>query len=153
MANTYSKLVFHIVFAVKYRKALINHEVKPELEKYICGMFLKRNLKVLCINCMPDHVHLLISFKPSYNLDQIMKEVKVASTLFVRKKFPELKSFQWQIGYGSFSCNPMDLKGIFHYIQNQEQHHARKGFKQEFRDMLRDHDVEHDTHYTFDDPE
>jgi len=153
MPNTYTKIVFHIVFAVKYRQALIAPEMKDELERYITGLFTHRNQKMLIISCMPDHVHMLISYRPVTVLSDLVKEVKVASTNFIKSRFPTCSNFNWQSGYGCFSCNPYDLDGIFNYIRNQEQHHAKKKFKDEYKELLINNRVDFDEKYFLTDPE
>jgi putative transposase len=149
MANTYSKIVYHIILGVRFRQALITPDLKTELETYFCGLFLKWNLRVITIYCNPDHVHILVTFRPSLNLDKVMKEVKVATTLFIRTKKPLGTPFRWQSGYRAFSCYSAWLGGIVWYIENQEAHHRKKSFRQEDIEMLRENEVEFDERYVF----
>ena len=151
MANTYSRIAFHVVFAVRFRAALIQPDFKDELQKYICGIFTRRNQKVLAISCMPDHVHILYSHRLSYNIPDLIKEVKVASTKFIREKRPMKVPFRWQEGYAIFSCWSDDLNRIIQYIQNQEQHHYREKFLKEYRDILIKNEIEFKEEYIFED--
>lgn len=153
MPNTYSRIVFHVIFAVKYREALITKDIKTELEKYLCALFANRDQKVLAISCMPDHVHILYSHRLSIHIPDLIKEVKVASTLFIRSKLAVRKPFYWQSGYAIFSCWADDLKRIIQYIQNQEEHHRKKDFLSEYRDTLTKNEVTFDEAYIFRTPE
>ena len=153
MSNTYSNIVLHLVFAVKYRQALIQPHFRDELQQIICGIFKKHNQKVLAIYCMPDHAHILFDHRPSIGISNLVMQVKVASTAWVNDKRWLRTPFKWQNGYGAFSCNPKRLDGIIAYIRNQEVHHHHKKFIDEYRETLTDLKMDYDERYLFKDIE
>jgi putative transposase len=152
MANTYSQLYLHAVFAVRNRQSLIKAEFKQELYGYISGIVSNQGQKLLVMNGMPDHVHLLLSCRTTLRMDALIKEVKEHSTRFVNSNGCLRQKFQWQNGYGIFSVSNGDLDRVFAYIRNQEQHHARKNFLQEYREILTQEGIEYDDRYIFNDP-
>ena len=150
MANTYTQLYIQIVFAVSGRKNLISKIHREELEMYISGIISKRSQKLLAIYCMPDHIHILVSIKPSISISELVRDIKAGSSGFINdKKWTELK-FQWQEGYGAFSYSQNHVKTVINYILNQEEHHAIKSFKEEYIDFLSEYNIEHDNQYLFD---
>ena len=151
MGNTYSRIVLHLVFAVRHREALIKPEFREELQMVMSGLVRHRGQKLLAIYCMPDHAHLLISYRPSIPIPELVMQIKVASMQFVREKRLTQKPFQWQNGYGVISCNADRLDGIIAYINNQEEHHRKKKFLAEYREMLDKFEIKYEERYLFDD--
>jgi REP element-mobilizing transposase RayT len=148
MPNTYTQIHIHFIFAVKYREATIT-DWKDELYKYITGIVQKNNHKMLSINGMSDHIHILIGIRPTQSISELMQDVKGSSSKWINeKKFIERK-FEWQEGYGAFSYSRSQLKDVIVYIENQEQHHSKKSFKQEYIDFLQKFEVEYDEQYIF----
>ncbi len=120
MAGTFSQIYIQVVFAVADRESLISQEWEEELYKYITGVIRNKKQKLLAINGMPDHVHILIGMKPSCCLSDLVREIKKASNDFVsRKKLSKFK-FQWQEGYGAFSYSHSHLDNVIGYIQRQK---------------------------------
>lgn len=149
MANTYSQLYVHVVFAVKGRENLIHNKWKDELYKYICGIVKGNHQKVYAINGMPDHVHLLISIKPNCLLSDLMRDIKASSSKWINlNKFVRGK-FNWQEGFGSFSVSQSQLDKVIAYIDNQESHHKKLSFKQEYIGLLKSYNIEYDEKYVF----
>lgn len=154
MANAYSKIQLHIVFAVKFRFALIHQTWEEELYKYITGIIQNRGHKMLAINGMPDHIHILIGFKPVEDLSSLIREVKKASTEWIKSKQLTRSKFQWQEGYGAFSYAESDIKTVANYIINQKQHHAQvTSFKKEYIRLLNEFNIEFDEKYILQEPE
>ncbi len=149
MPNTYTQLYIQFVFAVKYRQSLIRKEWKDELCKYITGIVQNNKSKMLCINAMPDHIHLFIGYKPSVPIPDLVKDIKVASTFWIKENRLSKENFNWQEGYGAFSYRLRDLDEICKYIQNQEDHHRKISFREEYRKFLRDFDITYDDKYLF----
>src|SRR6187549_575997 len=119
MANTYTQLHMQLVFAVKYRQALIDKTWEEELYKYITGIIQNQNHKLLCINGMPDHLHILIGYRPHQALSDLLKEIKGDSSKWINDRgFTKLK-FNWQEGYGAFSYSRSELPNIYKYIESQ----------------------------------
>jgi REP element-mobilizing transposase RayT len=150
MANTYTQLYVQFVFAVKGRQNLIPAERKNELHKYITGIVQKRTHKMLAINCMPDHIHIFVGLKPSQSISDLVRDVKSNSSIYITdKKFVRGK-FNWQDGFGAFSYSHSHIDAVIKYIANQEQHHRKKSFKDEYLDFLKKFNVEYDDKYLFD---
>jgi putative transposase len=149
MSSTYSQIYIQIVFAVKGRQSLIQHSWEEELYKYITGIVQNKGQKMLAINGMPNHVHILISMKPSCNLSDLVREIKKASNSFINeKKFCQFK-FEWQEGYGAFSYSHSALDKVINYIANQKEHHRKKSFQEEYVDFLKKFEVEYKEEYLF----
>jgi REP element-mobilizing transposase RayT len=147
--STYSQIYIQLVFAVKGRTSLIGASWEEELFKYITGIITKKDQKLLAINGMPDHIHILIGMKPTCCLSDLVREVKKASNAFVKeKKFVTFK-FDWQEGYGAFSYSHSALDNVIAYIQNQKEHHKKKTFKQEYIEFLKKFEVEYEEKYLF----
>lgn len=150
MANTYSQIYIHAVFAVKGRENLINNKFKDELYKYICGILTNNKEKVYAINGMPDHLHVLLSIKPNCLLSDLMRDIKAGSSKWINEKKFVAGKFQWQEGFGSFSVSQSQLDKVISYIDNQENHHKKKSFKEEYVEFLKSYKIEYDDKYVFD---
>jgi putative transposase len=152
MANTYTKIHLQFVFAVKYRRALIHPSWENELYKYITGIVQNHNHKMLAINGVEDHIHILVGMRPSQSISDLLRDIKGDSALWINEsKFIDTK-FEWQSGYGAFSYSPEAVKNVTRYILNQKEHHKNQLFKQEYLDLLAYHEVEYDPQYIFEDP-
>lgn len=150
MANTYTQMYVQLVFAVKKREALIPKQHKEELHKYITGIITKRKQKLLAIHAMPDHIHIFIGFKPTVKISDLVRDIKTASSQFIREKRFTPFQFNWQEGYGAFTYAHSQLDAVCKYIQNQEQHHRKKTFREEYFEFLKRFDVDYDDQYVFD---
>ncbi|HVX27315.1 MAG TPA: IS200/IS605 family transposase [Parafilimonas sp.] len=149
MANTFSQIYLQFVFAVKHRKNLIVKEHREELNKYITGLVQHRKAKLLAVNCMPDHVHIFVGFKPVISISDFVKEIKVESNEFINGKGWCKEKFNWQEGYGVFSYSHSHIDNVVKYILNQEEHHRRKTFKEEYLDFLEKFEIAFDEKYLF----
>ena len=149
MANTFSQIYLHFVFAVKGRQNLIPKVNKEELHKYISGLVKNRNAKLIAINSMPDHVHLFVGFKPVISISDFIKEIKVESNEFINSKKWVAGKFSLQEGYGVFSYSHSHIDNVYKYILNQENHHRKKTFKEEYLEMLEKFKITYDEHYLF----
>src|ERR1035438_1394240 len=105
MPNTFSQIYIHAVVAVKGRESLIHSKLKDELYKYICGIVNGNHEKVYAINGMPDHIHILLSVKPSTRIADLMRDIKASSSKWINLNKYVKGKFQWQEGFGSFSCS------------------------------------------------
>ncbi|MGB0880962.1 MAG: IS200/IS605 family transposase [Polaribacter sp.] len=148
--STYSQIYIQIVFAVKNRKALISNEWDEELYKYITGIITNKGQKLLAINGVADHIHILIGMKPTCCLSDLVREVKKASNVFIKEKKFTNSKFEWQSGYGAFSYSHSALDNVIKYVNNQKEHHKKKSFREEYKDFLMKFNVEHDDKYLFD---
>jgi putative transposase len=149
MPNTYTQLHIHFVFAVKYRQATIASSWRQELHRYITGIVQNNQHKLLAINSVADHLHLFISLHPAQSISELMRLVKGDSSEFVNKKGFTLRKFLWQEGYGAFSNSHSQIDGVVKYIANQEEHHRKKSFREEYLKMLTDYEVDYQEQYIF----
>ncbi len=149
MPNTFSRIYLHFVFAVRGRANLISKEFKHELHKYIGGLVRRRQAKMLAVHCMPDHVHLFVGFRPVMSISDFIKEIKVESNEFINERKWVRRKFQWQEGYGVFSHSHAQLDTVIKYILNQESHHRKKKFQEEYRKMLTEVEIPYDERYLF----
>ncbi|MFD2908669.1 IS200/IS605 family transposase [Flavobacterium ardleyense] len=150
MANTYSQLYIQIVFAVKGRQNLISSLWKDELFKYITGIVNNEGQKLIAINGMPDHIHILIGIKPNKALSDLVRDIKANSSRFINEKGWINGKFEWQTGFGAFSYSHSSLTNVINYIKNQEEHHRAKSFNDEYVEFLKLFDVDFNKDYLFD---
>jgi REP element-mobilizing transposase RayT len=150
MANTYSQLYIQVVFAVKGRQNLISNIWKDELFKYITGIVTNEGQKLIAINGVSDHIHILIGIKPNKALSDLVRDIKANSTRFINEKAWVNGKFEWQTGFGAFSYSHSNLTNVIRYIQNQEEHHKAKTFKEEYVAFLEAFDVDYKTEFMFD---
>src|SRR5437660_11889197 len=149
MANTFSQIYVQTVFAVSNRQSLIRPEFKEGLYKYITGIVRNQGQKLISINGMSDHVHILIGLRPAMALADLVREIKADSTNFINKKKWVRGQFSWQEGYGAFSYGHSQLDTIIRYNQNQEQHHRRRSFKDEYLTWLKKFEIPFEEKYVF----
>ncbi|KAA6440753.1 IS200/IS605 family transposase [Dyadobacter flavalbus] len=149
MADTYSQIYLQFVFTVKNRHSLIPRENKEELHKYISGLVRNRKAKMLAIHCMPDHVHLFVGFRPVLSIFDFIKELKVESNEFVNAKKWTKQKFAWQEGYGVFSYSHSHINSVIQYILNQEEHHQKRTFREEYHDFLKKFEIQFDEKHMF----
>jgi len=149
VANTYTQIYIQIVFAVEGRQNLIRPEHNDELQKYITGIVSGQNQKLLAINNMPDHVHLLIGLQADLSLSELVRDIKANSSRFVNQKGWVGGRFSWQEGYGAFSYSRSQIDAVIRYIQNQQRHHARRTFRDEYIEFLRKFQVDYNQRYIF----
>ena len=153
MPNTYTQLHIQLVFAVKHRATLIRKEWKERLHLYITGIFKQNEHKVLQINSMPDHIHIFIGMRPNQSLSSLVQNVKTESTKWINENKYCTSAFAWQQGFGAFSYSKTHVPAVIRYIQNQESHHKKETFLDEYKKMLTAFEVEYDMRYIFKEPE
>jgi REP element-mobilizing transposase RayT len=149
MPNTYSQIYLQFVFAVKHRQSLISTEHKEELHKYITGLVTNRKAKMLAINCMPDHLHLFVGFNPTILISNFVKELKVETNEFINDRKWVRGKFSWQEGYGVFSYSHSQIDNVIKYVLNQEEHHQKKTFRQEYLQLLQKFEIVYQDEYLF----
>jgi len=147
MANTYTQIHIQAVFAVQDRMSLVSGNWKDELYKYITGIIQSYDHKLLQINGMPDHIHILFGMRPTQSLSDLMQLVKQDSSKWVNKRGFVKGKFAWQSGYGAFSYSKKELVPVIKYIQNQEQHHKTESFEKEYQLLLKDFEIEYDDRF------
>lgn len=149
MANTYTQLHIQFVFAVKYRAALIQKTWKEQLHKYITGIVQENGHKMLQINSMPDHIHIFIGMRPTQSIAAIVQNIKTESSKWIKEKEFCESSFAWQEGYGAFSYSKSHTLDVIRYIQNQEVHHKKETFLNEYKQFLKAFEIDYDEKYIF----
>ena len=149
MANTYTQIYLHVVFAVSGRVCMITSARREELQKYISGIVGRKGQKMIAIYCMPDHTHALLGLKASITPADLIGDIKTGSTNHINEQSWFACRFSWQQGYGAFSVSHSHLDRVANYILNQETHHRRKSFRQEYLEFLERHHVPHDQRYIF----
>lgn len=149
MPNTYSQLYAQIVFAVKGRQNLIPKARKEELHKYITGIISERGQKLMAVNCMPDHTHLFVGFSPSIALSDLVHDIKRATSIWIKEQRIVKGKFYWQDGFGAFTYSQSQVYDVVQYVLNQEDHHRKRTFKEEYLAFLTKFDVPFNPDYLF----
>jgi REP element-mobilizing transposase RayT len=153
MSNTYTQLYIQFVFATKFRTATLQDSWDEELRKYIAGIIANNGHKMLAINNMPDHLHLFIGLHPTQSISELMRLVKGDSSEWVNKERHTKSKFQWQDGYGAFSYGRSQVDAVVQYIANQQAHHQKVTFIDEYKQLLEKFGVQYDERYIFKLPE
>jgi putative transposase len=149
MANTYTQIYIHVVYAVKWRESLISIDWKERLHRYTTGIVQNQGHKLLAINTMPDHLHAFIGMRPDVSLSDLVRDVKKDSTNFVNNEMFPKRHFAWQEGFGAFSYSRSQIDAVIKYILSQENHHRKRTFRQEYESLLRQFEIEFDHRYVF----
>ena len=150
MANTYSNLLFHIVFSVKERRSLLSLELRERLYPYICGIARENNFKAISVGGTDNHVHILLALRPDLPIYKAVQLIKGGSSKWLHDNFPELDIFSWQEGYGAFTVSASQINVIKQYITNQEQHHKKLNFQEEYLAFLKCNNINFEPKYLFD---
>jgi len=149
MANTFTQIHIHAVFAVQNRLSLVSNSWEERLFQYITGIIQNHNHKLISINGMPDHIHILFGMRPTQSLSDLMQDIKGDSSLWINKNNFVAGKFSWQEGYGAFSYSKSQIPAVARYIENHKQHHSKKSFIEEYEKILIDFGVEYDERYIF----
>lgn len=150
MPGTFSQIYIQIIFAVKGRENLISKDWQKGLHKYIAGIIKGKSQKPIIVSGMPDHVHAFIGLRPSMSIAYIVRDIKNNSANFINdNKFVKGK-FSWQQGYGAFSYSHSHIENVYNYILNQEIHHKKRTFREEYYEFLAKYDVDYNKKYLFD---
>lgn len=149
MANTYTQIHIHAVFAVQDRFCVINKSWKDELFRYITGIIQNNRHKELAINGGPDHVHILFGMRPTQSLSGLMQDVKGDSSKWINLKRFVNGHFSWQEGFGAFSYSRSQVDDVIDYIKKQEEHHRRISFIEEYQNFLKYFGIPYDERYIF----
>jgi len=147
MPHSYSNLLIHVVFGTKGRTRSIDATIQPDLWAYMGGIVREMRGTARLINGVQDHVHMLISLPADISLAECLRVVKTNSSRWIHEAFPYHRSFAWQTGYGAFSVSASNEKQVFKYIQDQERHHRRMTFEEEFISLLRKHAIVFDERF------
>ncbi len=149
MPGTFSQIYIQIIFAVKGRENLIGNSWKNQLHKYIAGIIKGKDQKPIIVNGMSDHIHVFVGLRPGMSISDLVRDIKNNSSNFVNDHKYVRGKFAWQEGYGVFSYSHSHIGKVYDYILNQETHHVRKTFRQEYLSFLKRFEVGHDERYLF----
>ena len=150
MANSFTQLYVQMVFAVKNRQSLILSENKDRIEKYICGIASNIKCNPISIYCNPDHTHLLVTIKPIVCIADAIRDIKSFSSRFINENRLMNKRFEWQTGYGAFTYGQSQIDHVKAYIENQQEHHKKRSFKDEYIALLEAFEIGYNDAYLFD---
>ena len=151
MANTYTQIYLQFVFAVQDRVSLIQSDWKDELYKYITGIVQNNKHKLIAINGMPNHLHVFVGYKPHQLIPDLLQDIKGSSSKWINSRKLIRGRFRWQEGYGAFSYSHSHLDNVVNYIMNQEQHHKKRTFGEEYNELLKKFEVDYDEKYILED--
>ena len=150
MPGTFQQIYIQVVFAVKGRENLITEKWNKELHKYISGIIKGKDQKSIIVNGMPDHIHAFIGLRPAMAISDLVRDIKNNSSNFINDRRWVKGKFSWQDGYGAFSYSHSHIDNVYQYILNQEEHHKKKTFKQEYIEFLKKFGIEYNEKYLFD---
>ncbi len=149
MANTYTQLNIHAVFCVQGRENILDIKLRERLYSYISGTFKNMNLYPLAVNGFSDHVHVFFELSPELSVSKIIQDIKANSSKWINENRLVMGKFSWQRGYGAFSYARSQRDTVISYIMNQENHHKKNTFKEEYLELLRKFDVKYNDQYLF----
>ena len=152
MANTYTQIYIHVVFAVQEREGLIKPEWREELFKYIAGVLKNKGIKLIAIGGVEDHIHILVGMRPTQSVSNLLQDIKASSSIWINEKNLTKTKFEWQSGFGAFSYSPGDVNNVVRYIMNQKEHHKGNSFMEEYMDLLRAYEIDFEEKYCFLEP-
>ena len=150
MASTFSQIYIQYIFAVKGRENLLQKPWRDEVFKYIAGIIKGKNQKPIIVNGVADHVHVFVGLKPAMSISDLVRDIKNNSSNFINEQKFLKRKFSWQEGYGAFSYAHSQIDNVYQYIKNQEEHHRKKTFKEEYLDFLQKFEIEYNEKYLFD---
>ena len=151
MANTYHQVYLHFIFAVKYRNAVLDKKWRSTVFGVIGNVINETGCKTIIVNGVEDHVHCFLGLKPVASMSELMKTVKAKSSKYINDHQWAIGRFEWQEGYGVFSYSHSQIDRVFHYITNQEEHHKKQLFRDEYLEQLNKFQIPYDERYIFED--
>jgi len=149
MAGSYSQIYLQIVISVYGRRDLLRKPWREEVFKYISGIITAKGQKSIIVNGVEDHVHIFVGLKPSMRISDLVRDIKNNSSKFINEQGFLNSKFSWQKGYGVFSYSQSAVSNVYKYIANQEAHHQKQSFKDEYLDFLKQFEVEYEDQYLF----
>ena len=149
MANSYHQIYLQTVFAVKYRNAVLDKTWRNKVQGVIGNLINETGCKTIIVNGVEDHMHCFLGLKPAVSVSELMKTVKAKSSKYINDHSLTANRFEWQEGYGVFSYRQRDVDQIYKYVQNQEAHHAKQNFRDEYLELLKEFEIGYDEQYIF----
>ena len=151
MPNTYHKLYVHAVFAVKYRRSLLNESFRPHLFKVMMKLINETGGHALAVNGVEDHAHCLFRFSPAMRLSDVVRNVKAKSSRWLNRTDYLASRFEWQTGSALFSVSEDHLQNLIKYVDNQKEHHSKNTFQEEYKALLEEYGIQYEEEYLFHD--
>jgi putative transposase len=148
--GAFTQMYVHLVFAVQKRENVLSENIRPRIFEYISGIIRDLKHKSIIVNGVSDHIHILIGLNPSVAVSQTVHDIKRGSSLFINQNKLIPGKFSWQEGYGGFTYSRSQLDSIYKYIENQESHHSKKTFREEYISILERYEVDYDPKFLFD---
>lgn len=152
MPNTYTQIHIQVVFAVKYRRAVIAPPWNKELYKYLTGIICNQGHIPLAINGMADHIHILFGMRPVQSLSELIQYIKASSSKWINENNKTEYRFKWQSGFGAFSYSKSQVPRVIKYIENQQNHHRKISFQKEYIEHLKKFEIEYSDEFLFNSP-
>ena len=145
--STYTQILYQIVFGTKYREKVLLKDGRDELFKYITGLIKNKNCHLYIINGVEDHIHIVTHLHPTVSLSSLVKDIKLASSIYIKENSLFKDFINWQEGYGAFTYSIKEKDRLIEYVKNQEEHHRKKSFREEYVKLLGEHGIEFDEKY------
>ncbi len=145
--STYTQILYQIVFGTKYREKVLLKDGRDELFKYITGLIKNKNCHLYIINGVEDHIHIVTHLHPTVSLSSLVKDIKLASSIYIKENNLFEDFINWQEGYGAFTYSIKEKDRLIEYVKNQEEHHRKKSFREEYVKLLGEHGIEFDEKY------
>jgi len=150
MPQSLSRILVHLTFSTKHRAPALTPEIRAELYPYLAAVLRDDECPSLQVGGVEDHVHVLFGLSRTRTIAQVVEAVKTSSSKWIKTKGREFSEFHWQAGYGAFSIGQSNVGAVIRYIQNQEKHHRKVTFQEEFRELLRRYQIDFDERYVWD---
>ena len=150
MPQSLSRVLVHLVFSTKHREPLLTRSIRDELHAYLAGTLDHTDCPSLRVGGVEDHVHLLFGLSRTRTIAEVVEKVKTSSSKWLKARDPSFSEFHWQAGYGAFSVSQSDAEKVVDYIRNQEVHHRKLTFQDEYRKLLERYHVSFDERYVWD---
>jgi REP element-mobilizing transposase RayT len=141
VSHSFTNLIYHGVWATKGRQPWLSDDLRPRVFQHLGGLVKEEGGISLIVNGMPDHVNLLVKLRQDEAVSKVVRALKAKSSFWIHKTWPELSAFAWQTGYGMFTVSGSQVPAVRHYIENQQEHHRRRPFAEEYKALLRAHDI------------
>ena len=148
--GTFTQMYVQLVFAVKNRDAVLTKTIRDRVFEYMSGIITNLNHKSIIVNGTSNHVHILLGLNPSISVSDTVHDIKRSSSLFINNEKLCLDRFSWQEGYGGFTYSRSQIADVYNYIENQESHHKKRTFREEYIDILTKYEIEFDQQFLFD---
>jgi putative transposase len=151
MPQSLVQIYLHIIFSTKHRQPFLkDNEFRQRTHAYLAGICNNLNCPALIVGGVEDHVHILCRFGKTITVADFIRDMKRDSSKWIKDEQPALAEFHWQSGYGAFSISPSDVEAVQRYIANQEEHHQKVSFQDEFRRLCKKYGLEIDERYVWD---